>query len=47
LVKLPLIGTKKFKLKQDELSEQGWKQVTKMLGMKSIRDKMPFGRKRR
>ena len=47
LVKLPLIGTKRFKLKQDELSEQGWKQVTKMLGMKSIRDKMPFGRKRR
>lgn len=47
LVKLPMKGTKKFKLQQDELSEDGWKQVTQMLGMKSIRSRMPFGRKRR
>lgn len=47
LVKLPMKGTKQFKLQQDELSEDGWKQVTKMLGMKSIRDRMPFGRRRK
>lgn len=46
LVILPFKGTGCFKLKSDSLSENGWKQVTKMLGMKSIRDRMPFGRKR-
>lgn len=47
LVTLPMKGTQQFKLKRDNLSEQGWKQVTKLLGMKSIRDRMPFGRKRK
>ena len=46
LVKLPMKGTQQFKLKRDNLSEPGWKQVTELLGMKSIRDKMPFGKKR-
>jgi len=47
LVCLPMEGTQQFKLRRDNLSEQGWKQVVKMLGMKSIRDRMPFGRKRK
>lgn len=47
LVKLPMRGTQRFMLEPDNLSEQGWEQVTKLLGMKSIRDRMPFGRKRR
>jgi len=46
LVKLPMKGTQRFKLRQDDLSEHGWKQVIELLGMKSIRDRMPFGRKR-
>jgi 5'-3' exonuclease len=46
LVVLPMKGTQQFKLKRDNLSEQGWKEVTKLLGMKSIRDRMPFGRRR-
>jgi len=47
LVSLPMEGTKIFKLKRDNLSESGWKQVTKLLGMMSIKNRMPFGRKRR
>lgn len=47
LVKLPFKGIKTFELKEDEMSEQGWRKVTEMLGMKSIRDRMPFGRKRK
>jgi len=47
LVNLPFEGTNQFKLRKDKLSEVGWKQVTKLLGMGSIRDKMPFGRRRR
>jgi len=47
LVRLPMKGTKQFKLRKDELSEQGWKPVVKILGMSSIRDRMPFGRKRK
>jgi 5'-3' exonuclease len=46
LVCLPMKGTKKFKITQDELSKHGWRQVIELLGMKSIRDRMPFGRKR-
>ena len=46
LVKLPMKGTKGCILKQDKLSESGWKEVIKLLGMKSIKDRMPFGRKR-
>jgi len=45
LVKLPFKGTHKFKLRRDKLSKQGWKQVTKLLGMRSIKDRMPFGRR--
>ncbi len=47
LVELPFKGTQQFKLKKDKLSEQGWKRVVKLLGMWSIRDRMPFGRKRK
>ena len=46
LVILPMKGTKGCRLRQDKLSEFGWKEVTKLLGMKSIKDKIPFGRKR-
>ena len=45
LVNLPMEGTGLFELKQDKLSEQGWNQVVEMLGMKSIREKMPFGKR--
>lgn len=47
LIVLPFEGIKKFKLRRDKLSEQGWKQVTKMLGMRSIKDKMPFEKRKR
>jgi len=47
LVSLPFKGTKVFKLRKDKLSEQGWKEVCELLGMKSIRDKFSFGRRRR
>jgi len=46
LVILPFEGTQQFKLRRDNLSEQGWRQVTKLLGMKSIRDRMPFGKRK-
>ena len=46
LVKLPMRGTQGCRLKRDKLSESGWKEVTKLLGMKSIKDRMPFGRRR-
>lgn len=41
LVTLPFKGTKTFKLKKDVLSDKGWKDVCKKLGMKSIKDKLP------
>lgn len=47
LVRLPFKGTKIFKLKPDKLSPAGWGKVTEMLGMKSIRDKYPFGKGRK
>ncbi len=46
LVSLPLEGTQGCRLKRDNLSESGWRDVTKLLGMVSIKDRMPFGRKR-
>ena len=46
LVKLPMQGTQGCRLRRDKLSESGWKEVIKLLGMKSIKDKIPFGRKR-
>ena len=42
LVYLPMKGTKHFQIQPDELSEKGWRQVCKQLGMKSIKDRMPF-----
>ncbi len=47
LVRLPFDGTKKYKLKKDDLSAQGWKQVIRKLGLKSIRDKVPMGIRRK
>lgn len=46
LVVLPMKGIQQFKLKRDRLDEQGWKQVTKLLGMHSIKDRMPIKRRR-
>ncbi len=47
LVSLPFKGTKKYKLRKDELSADGWKQVIRKLGLKSIRDKVPMGIRRK
>ena len=41
-IKLPLAGTPHFTIREDELTEEGWRVVTDLLGMKSIRNKMPF-----
>lgn len=41
LVSLPFKDTKIFQLGFDELSRKGWYEVTKKLGMVSIRDKFP------
>jgi DNA polymerase-1 len=46
LVKLPMLGTKHFKLKEDKLSRKGWKEVMKLLGMKSLRDKGLMNRRK-
>ncbi len=46
LVNLPLEGIRIFKLRRDKLSEEGWRQVVKLLGMHSIKDRMPFGKRR-
>ena len=45
LVKLPFKGTDIFKLRKDKLSEQGWMNVTEKLGMKTIKEKIPFHNK--
>ncbi len=51
LVSLPFQGafqgTKKLRLKKDNLSADGWKQVIRKLGLKSIRDKVPMGIRRK
>ncbi len=47
LVSLPFNRTKKYKLKNDNLSADGWKQVIRKLGLKSIRDKVPMGIRRK
>lgn len=47
LVVLPFVGTKEFKLKEDELSADGWRSVIRSLGLKSIRDKVPMGIRRK
>lgn len=46
LVKLPFKGTRIFKIKEDEVVLKGWKKVTVMLGMKSLKHTPPFFRKR-
>jgi DNA polymerase-1 len=46
LVILPFKGTKVFKLKKDRISEEGWKNVMKKLGMKSLREKAPIFRRK-
>lgn len=47
LVQLPFEGVKIFKLRKDQISEEGWVKVTETLGMKSIRDRVPFGPRRK
>lgn len=48
LVILPLTGSKNFMLKEDEISEKGWKEVMEALGMKSLKNKPPiFKRKKK
>ncbi len=47
LVWLPLEGTKSFKLREDKPSIKGWREVTKELGMKSIRGRAPFSRQKK
>jgi len=42
LVALPFAGTNVFELRPDTLSKKGWRKVTKMLGMMSLNDRMPF-----
>ena len=42
LVALPYAGTKVFKLKKDNLSQDGWNKVTAKLGMRSIKDRLPI-----
>jgi len=42
LVQLPLKGTKVFPLRPDNLTEKGWQKVVEMLGMSSLKDRMPF-----
>jgi len=46
LISLPFAGTKIPKLQEDEISQEGWDKVIKMLGMKSLRDKMPVFKRR-
>lgn len=44
LTTLPLDGCRQFNLKSDQLSQQGWTKVVEMLGMKSLRDRLPIRR---
>ncbi len=47
LVRLPFRGTKIFKLKKDELSAEGWQAAVRSLGLKSIKDRVPMGIRRK
>jgi len=47
LVCLPFAKIKQFKLREDKLTKEGWQEVTKALGMKSIRSRPPFRIKKR
>jgi len=47
LVKLPYEGTPKYKLKKDKPNPEGWLEVMDILGMKSLKEKSPWGRIRR
>jgi len=42
LISLPFKGTKQFKLRKDNITQEGWDEVIEMLGMKSLRDKAPI-----
>ena len=45
LVQLPLDGIRNFKLRRDHISSKRWHEVTNSLGMKSLRNKKPNGKK--
>ncbi len=47
LTSLPLNFDKTFKLKKDDLSAEGWQAAVRSLGLKSIRDKVPMGIRRK
>lgn len=47
LVVLPFKGTKIFELRKNKLSGKGWRMVCKQLGMASLKERMPFGKRRR
>jgi 5'-3' exonuclease len=47
LVRLPFEDVKIFKLRKDKVTEEGWGKVCKKLGMKSLRNKLPFGERKR
>ncbi|HEC65796.1 MAG TPA: hypothetical protein ENI23_10900 [bacterium] len=48
LIVLPLPGIGHFELIRDKISKQGWERVMNLLGMKSLRDKMPIvGRRKK
>ncbi len=47
LVVLPFEGTKNPKLHKDKITQEGWNEVVKTLGMKSLRDRAPiFGHRK-
>ena len=41
LVKLPLEGTPEFTLREDTISEEGWRKVANLIGAKTLIEKMP------
>lgn len=47
LVYLPLKGIKHFPLREDNITRQGWREVCRKLGMKSIQDKGPTPSRKR
>ena len=47
LTHLPLNFDKVFKLKKDELSADGWQAAVRSLGLKSIKDRVPMGIRRK
>ncbi len=47
LIALPFAGSKVPKLQEDEITQEGWNEVIKTLGMKSLRDKAPIFKRRK